>query len=139
MFKIGRKNKKKEKEISFKIRFFPQKWVETVVERALVRYKLALAYILSRVLNSSYSSGFARHVPFYCHLYATVLLMSTACRRTLCDRNSIFVIFQEMTRLLFLVYAPYCHVNSGNDVLEFAMSSIVVVFGVWILFDLRRP
>ena len=37
-----------------------------------------------------------------------------------------------------LVYALQYHVGSGNDVLEFAMSSSVVVFGVWIIFDMRR-
>ena len=50
------------------------------------------------------------------------------------------MIIRDITRLLFfLVYALPCPVNSRNDVLEFAKGSIVVVFGVSILFDLRRP
>ena len=49
------------------------------------------------------------------------------------------VIIQELARLLFLVCPLCCHVDFDNDVLELAMSSIVVTFGVWILFDLRRP
>ena len=49
------------------------------------------------------------------------------------------VIIHEITRLFTLVYALLCHIDSLNDVLEFAMSPIVVVLGVWILFDMRRP
>ena len=38
-----------------------------------------------------------------------------------------------------LVYALHCHVDSGSDhdAFDFGMSSIFVVFGVWILFDMR--
>ena len=52
-------------------------------------------------------------------------------------------VYRDLSRndaLVFsLAYALHCHVYSGNDVLEVATSSIVVVLGVWVLFDLRRP
>ena len=72
--------------------------------------------------------------PFYCHLYARISLMSAAYRHTFCDRRDL----SRNEVLVLLVCTLYCDVNSGNDVLEFAMSSIVIVFGIWIPFDSRR-
>ena len=52
-----------------------------------------------------------------------------------------FMIIPELMRLLFLVYmyVLHCHVNSGNHVFVFAMSSIVIVLDVRILSDLLMP
>ena len=45
----------------------------------------------------------------------------------------VFVIVQEIPRIVSLVYALHSHVDSGIDVLDCGMSAIVVAFGVWIL------
>ena len=86
----------------------------------------------------------ARSVYFYCNLYATGLFMFTACipiYSTVCVRSFFFMIIPELMCFLFLVYmyVLHCHVNSGNHVFEFAMSSIVIVLDVRILSDLLMP
>ena len=90
---------------------------------------LRLSAVVYGCLTSEWSFGF----PVYgSSAYAAPFLLEC---RTLCDRNLFSVIFQEMTRLVFLAYELCCPVQSGNDLLEFAMNSTVVVFGVLNLFD----
>ena len=55
-----------------------------------------------------------------------------------CDRDLFFVLIHEITRVFPLAYALHRHVDSGIDVLDFGTGSIVVVFCVWIRFDLGR-
>ena len=44
----------------------------------------------------------------------------------------------ELMRMFFLANVVH-HVNSMNDVFQFAINSIGVVLGVWIPIDLPRP
>ena len=60
-----------------------------------------LAYKIIECLSDC--SGFARIVPFCFHLYATILLMSTAYRHTLWYWNLFNVIVQEMTHMRSIV------------------------------------
>ena len=73
-----------------------------MVSRALVLHTLFLAFIhKNRVFSAR--SGIARNVPIYCHLYATILLMSTANMHTSWYLNLFIVIFQEMTHVRSIV------------------------------------
>ena len=60
-----------------------------------------LTYSITECLSAR--SGFARTVPIYCHLYATVLLIPTAYSHTLWFRNLFIVIIQEMTHVRSIV------------------------------------
>ena len=82
------------KQNSPKIPFSLRKWFETLVDRALVRYKLA--FYLHRKDSSVNQLVPVLHVAFL--LIRTALLMSRACKHTSCVPNLSSVIIQEITK-----------------------------------------
>ena len=92
-------------------------------------YTLWVSFLLRR------GSGIISSVPFYCHPYATVLLMSTACRNTSMIGICFSVICQEMTCLCFSCICTTITLISGMifpsfqraRLLSFSVSELILI------------
>ena len=99
------------------------------MNRALALHTLSLANVHNnRVFISS--------VPMYCNLYAPICWFPQHIGNFMVSE---FVYRDHSRNDADALHRHVNHINSRNDVLEFAKSSIVAVFDVWILFGLRRP
>ena len=114
----------KQEEKRCKVRLFPQKRVGTLVNRALTRCKARPCLFTRESKVNHLASVLHVHFLFCCHLYATRLLMSTACKLTVYTRS----FFRGHSRVNALVLSRVC----ASLLRRLQRAWYAVVHDVWI-------